>query len=73
MLEVEAAANAVYHWAASELVRRRVSEERPLDPSDYAQAVRHQAQELRRQSHGQLMQAFLPSEVFEPPERLRSL
>lgn len=32
MLEVEAAANAVYHWAASELVRRRVSEERPLDP-----------------------------------------
>lgn len=71
MLEVEAADNAVYHWAASELVRRRVSEEQPLAASDYAQAVCLQAQELRRQSHAQIMQAFLPAEVFEPAERLR--
>lgn len=75
MLEVEAAANAVYHWAASELVRRRVNEDRPLDGAEYAAAVRHEAQDLRRQNHAQLMQAFLPAEVFEPPERpaLRSV
>lgn len=69
MLEVEAAANAVYYWASTELVRRRVSEERPLDGPEYAAAVRQQAQELRRQTHAQLMQAFLPADVFEPPER----
>ena len=69
MLEVEAAANAVYHWAATELVRRRVTEERPLDGAEYASTVRRQAQELRRQTHAQLMQAFLPAEVFEPLER----
>jgi hypothetical protein len=69
MLEVEAAANAVYHWAATEVVRRRLSEERPLDPAEYAQTVRLQAQDLRRQTHAQLMEAFLPAEVFEPPER----
>jgi hypothetical protein len=69
MLEVEAAANAVYHWAASELVRRRISEEQPVAPAEYAESIRLQAQELRRQSHAQLMQAFLPGEVFEPAVR----
>ena len=29
MLEVEAAANAVYHWAATEVIARRIAEERP--------------------------------------------
>lgn len=75
MLEVEAAANAVYYWAAAELVRRRVSEEVPLDPAEYASTVRVEAQQLRRETHADLMQAFLPAEVFEAPERpgLRSV
>lgn len=65
MLEVEAAANAVYHWAAAEVIARRISEERPSDPADYARAVHHEAQLLRHRAHHKLMQAFLDPEIFE--------
>jgi hypothetical protein len=65
MHEVEAAANAVYRWAATQIITRRLPEERPSDPADSAQAVHHQAQALRRRAHHKLMQAFLDPEVFE--------
>ena len=65
MLEVEAAANAVYHWAATEVIAQRMPEERPADPAEYAQAVHHEAQILRHRAHHRLMQAFLEPEVFE--------
>ena len=65
MLEVEVAANAVYHWAAAEVIARRIPEERPSDPADYAQAVHHEAQLLRHRAHHKLMQAFLDPEIFE--------
>jgi len=65
MLEVEAAANAVYAWAAEQILARRLSEERPHDPGEYAAAVRHEAQLLRHRAHHRLMQAFLEPEVFE--------
>ncbi|MGH8327756.1 MAG: hypothetical protein ACRET2_13450, partial [Steroidobacteraceae bacterium] len=65
MLEVEAAANAVYHWAAAEVLARRLAEERPTDPAEYAQAVHHEAQALRHRAHHRLMEAFLEPEVFE--------
>jgi hypothetical protein len=65
MLEVEAAANAVYHWAASEMIARRIPEERPTDPAEYAQAVHHEAQALRHRAHHRLMEAFLDPEIFE--------
>ncbi len=65
MLEVEAAANAVYHWAAARVIARRIPEERPSDPADYAQSVHHEAQALRHRAHHKLMQAFLEPEVFE--------
>ncbi|HWE59166.1 MAG TPA: hypothetical protein VG228_05680 [Solirubrobacteraceae bacterium] len=65
MLEVEAAANAVYQWAASEVIARRISEERPTDPAEYAQAVHFEAQALRHRAHHKLMQAFLEPEIFE--------
>lgn len=51
------------------LGRVGLSEERPVDASEYAQTVRLQVQELRRQTHAQLMESFLPAEVFEPPDR----
>jgi hypothetical protein len=44
MLEVEVAANTVYVWAAEEILARRLSEERPADPAEYAAAVRREAQ-----------------------------
>ena len=65
MLEVEAAANAVYAWAAKELLARRLAEERPGDPDAYASAVHHQAQALRYRAHDKLMRAFLDEEVFD--------
>ncbi|MDE3130816.1 MAG: hypothetical protein KGL16_06645 [Acidobacteriota bacterium] len=65
MLEVEAAANAVYHWAAREVVGQRIPEERPTDPAEYAQAVYDEAQGLRHRAHHRLMEAFLEPEVFE--------
>jgi hypothetical protein len=65
MLEVEAAANAVYSWAADRIMAGRLPEERPTDPSDYAAAVRHETQVLRHRAHHKLMQAFLEPEIFE--------
>ena len=65
MLEVEAAANAVYSWAADRILARGVPEERPSDPAEYAAAVRHEAQALRHRAHHKLMQAFLEPEIFE--------
>jgi hypothetical protein len=76
MLEVEAAANAVYAWAAQELLGRRLAEERPSDPDEYASAVHREAQALRHRAHDKLMRAFLDEEVFDgrvriEPERRR--
>ncbi len=65
MLEVEAAANAVYAWAAEQILARRLPEERPSDLAEYAAAVHHEHQALRHKAHHRLMQAFLEPEVFE--------
>ena len=63
MLEVEAAANAVYAWAAEQILARRLREERSSDPAEYA-AARHEAQALCHRAHHKLMQAFLEPEIF---------
>jgi hypothetical protein len=65
MLEVEVAANAVYAWAAEEIMARRLVEERPADPAEYAAAVRSQQQALRFRAHERLMRAFLDEDVYE--------
>jgi hypothetical protein len=65
MLEVEAAANAVYAWAAEQILARRLPEERPSDLAEYAAAVHLEHQALRHKAHHRLMQAFLEPEVFE--------
>lgn len=65
MLEVEAAANSVYAWAAAQILSRRLPEERPSDPAEYAAAVHHENQTLRHRAHHKLMQAFLEPEIFE--------
>jgi hypothetical protein len=65
MLEVEAAANAVYDWAAEQILARRLPEERPSDPAEYAAAFRDEAQALRHRAHHRLMRAFLEPEVFD--------
>jgi len=65
MLEVEVAANSVYAWAAEQVVDRRLAEERPSAPADYARAVRAEAQALRHRFHEKLMRAFLDPAVFE--------
>ena len=65
MLEVEAAANTVYAWAAQQILARRLPEERPSDPADYAAAVHHEHQTLRHRAHHKLMQAFLEPEIFD--------
>jgi hypothetical protein len=65
MLEVEVAANTVYAWAAEEILARRLAEERPIDPAEYASAVHREAQALRYRAHDKLMRAFLDDEVFE--------
>ena len=64
LLEVEAAANAVYQWAAEQIVARRLAGELRNDPLEYAQALRHEAQSLRHRAHEKLMRAFLDPEVF---------
>jgi hypothetical protein len=71
MLEVEVAANTVYAWAAHEILARRVAEERPSDPIEYAASVRHQAQALRYRAHDKLMRAFLDDEVFTGQVRIQ--
>lgn len=65
MLEVEAAANAVYAWAAEQILARRLPEERPSDFAEYAAAVHHEHQTLRHTAHHRLMQAFLEPEIFD--------
>jgi hypothetical protein len=65
MLEVEAAANAVYAWAAEQILSRRLPEERPTDAADYAAAVHQEHQTLRYRAHHKLMQAFLEPEIFD--------
>ena len=65
ILEVEVAANAVYWWAAEQILERRLPGERPADPAEYAAAMRLEAQMLRHRSHDKLMKAFLGPEVFE--------
>jgi hypothetical protein len=65
MLEVEVAANAVYWWAAERILERRLRGERPVDPAEYASAVRTEARMLRHRAHDKLMKAFLGPEVFE--------
>jgi hypothetical protein len=65
MLEVEAAANAVYAWAAHQILARRLPEERPTDPADYAAAVHHEHQALRHRAHHKLMQAFHEPEIYD--------
>jgi hypothetical protein len=65
MLEVEAAANAVYAWAAEQVLARRLPEERPSDPAEYAVAVHHEHQVLRHTAHHKLMHAFLEEEIFD--------
>ena len=64
MLEVEVAANAVYHWAAERIVARRLAGELRNDPVEYAHALRHEAQALRHRAHERLMRAFLDPAVF---------
>jgi hypothetical protein len=72
MLEVEVAANTVYAWAAEELLARRLAEERPSDPAEYAAAVRREAQALRYRGHEKLMRAFLDEEVYDGRVRIAS-
>jgi hypothetical protein len=77
MLEVEVAANAVYQWAAEQIVARRLAGELRNDPVEYAHALRHEAQALRHRAHEKLMRTFLDPDVFsggvrvvddEPPD-----
>jgi hypothetical protein len=70
MLEVEVAANTVYAWAAEEILARRLAEERPADPVEYAAAVRREAQALRYRAHEKLMRAFLDDEVYDGRVRI---
>lgn len=65
MLEVEVAANAVYSWAAERKLEGLLSDERPVDGGEYARAVRHEIQSLRRSFHEKLMRAFLEPEIFD--------
>ncbi|MGH2868614.1 MAG: hypothetical protein ACRDNK_13765, partial [Solirubrobacteraceae bacterium] len=65
MLEVEAAANAVYAWAARQILARRLPDERPTDPAEYAAAVHHEHQALRHRAHHKLMQAFHEPEIYD--------
>jgi hypothetical protein len=70
MLEVEVAANAVYAWAAEQIVGRRVSGEDHLDGPEFAAAMRYEAQALRYRTHEKLMRAFLDPEVFDGGVRI---
>ena len=70
MLEVEAAANAVYGWAAEQIVARRLSGELRNDPVEYAHALRYESQSLRHRTHEKLMRALLDPEVFSGGVRM---
>lgn len=70
MLEVEVAANAVYAWAAREVIARRVGEHGTDGPA-YAEAIRLEAQALRYRAHDKLMLAFLEPEVFDGGVHIR--
>jgi hypothetical protein len=70
MLEVEVAANAVYAWAAEQIVGRRASGEDRLNGAEFASAVRYEAQALRYRTHEKLMRAFLDPEVFDGGVRI---
>jgi hypothetical protein len=72
MLEVEVAANTLYMWAAEEILARRLAEERPADPGDYASAVRREAQALRYRAHDKLMRAFLDDAVYDGRVRVEA-
>jgi len=72
MLEVEVAANTLYMWAAEEILARRLAEERPADPGDYAAAVRREAQALRYRAHDKLMRAFLDDAVYDGRVRIEA-
>ena len=70
MLEVEVAANAVYAWAAEQIIGRRLAGEGRLDGAEFAAAVRYEAQALRHRTHEKLMRAFLDPEVFDGGVRI---
>jgi hypothetical protein len=70
MLEVEVAANAVYAWAAEQIVSRRLPGEDRLDGLEFAAAMRYEAQVLRHRTHEKLMRAFLEPEVFDGGVRI---
>lgn len=70
MLEVEAAANAVYAWAAERVLEHRLGGQELRQPAEYAQAARTEAQALRHRFHERLMRAFLDPEVFDGGVRL---
>ena len=44
---------------------RRLPEERPSDPAEYAAAVHHEHQALRHRAHHKLIGAFLNPEIFD--------
>jgi hypothetical protein len=71
MLEVEAAANAVYAWAAQQILARRLPEERPSDPAEYEAAVHHEQQALRHRAHHKLMHAFHEPEIYDGSVTIR--
>ena len=70
MLEVEAAANAVYQWAAEWLLERQFNVERPIDRAEYARAVRFEARALRHRARERLMRAFVDPEAFDGAVRV---
>ena len=57
--------NAVYVWAAQQILARRIAEERPSDPIEYAASVHSETQALRYRAHDKLMRAFLDDDVFD--------
>jgi hypothetical protein len=72
MLEVEVAANAVYAWAAEQIVSRRLAGEGGVDGAEFAAAVRYETQALRYRTHEKLIRAFLDPEVFDGGVRIVS-
>jgi hypothetical protein len=72
MLAVEVAANAVYAWAAQQILARRLAEERPADPIEYAASVHREGQALRYRAHDKLMRAFLDDDVFDGHVRINT-
>ena len=50
---------------SEQILARRLPEERPSDPAEYAAASRHETQALRYRGHHKLMQASLEPEIFE--------